>query len=48
MTGVPCLCRCTHCASLMFVAVLAMKEQRWLVAYPLGLLYTSFGMMCVF
>ncbi|RKP02350.1 hypothetical protein CXG81DRAFT_10911 [Caulochytrium protostelioides] len=39
---------CTNSASLMFVTVLAMSDQRWLVAYPLALLYSAFGLLLVF
>ncbi|KAJ3300844.1 hypothetical protein HK104_000038 [Borealophlyctis nickersoniae] len=39
---------CTHSASLMFVTVLSMSEQRLLVAYPVGLLYSAFALLAVF
>eukprot|EP01112_Ceratiomyxa_fruticulosa_P019880 TRINITY_DN660_c0_g3_i2.p1 TRINITY_DN660_c0_g3~~TRINITY_DN660_c0_g3_i2.p1 ORF type:complete len:238 (-),score=45.30 TRINITY_DN660_c0_g3_i2:674-1387(-) len=39
---------CTHCASLMFVTVLSLVEQRLLVAYPTGLLYTCFALLTIF
>lgn len=39
---------CTHSAAFMFVTLLTMKEQRMLVAYPIGLVYTCFGLMTVF
>ena len=38
----------THAASKMFVGVLGVREMRWLVAYPLALFYSVFGIMCVF
>ncbi|KAI8610706.1 hypothetical protein BC830DRAFT_1144530 [Chytriomyces sp. MP71] len=38
---------CTYSASLMFVTVLSMSEQRLLVAYPVGLLYSAFALLVV-
>lgn len=32
----------------MFVAVLQLQEQRLLVAYPVGLLYSIFALLTVF
>ncbi|KAK9728589.1 hypothetical protein K7432_000938 [Basidiobolus ranarum] len=42
------VCWCTFSSSLMFVTVLSMNQQRWLIAYPVGLLYTAFALMTVF
>ncbi|KAI8049730.1 hypothetical protein BDF22DRAFT_622998, partial [Syncephalis plumigaleata] len=39
---------CTYAASGIFVTVLDMSQQRWLVAYPLGLLYSLFALITVF
>jgi len=39
---------CTHSAALMFVKVLSLVEQRMLIAYPIGLLYTCFALLTVF
>lgn len=39
---------CTYSAATMFVTVLSMNEQRVLVAYPVGLLYTCFALMTVY
>ncbi|KAI0782332.1 Yip1-domain-containing protein [Abortiporus biennis] len=39
---------CTYSASGIFVAVLRMSEQRFLVAYPVGLLYGCFALLSVF
>ncbi|KAL6075685.1 Protein yipf5 [Balamuthia mandrillaris] len=39
---------CTHSAALMFVTLLTMKEQRLLVAYPVGLVYTCFALLTIF
>ncbi|OZJ06299.1 hypothetical protein BZG36_00683 [Bifiguratus adelaidae] len=39
---------CTMSSSGMFVSVLHMSEQRFLVAYPVGLFYASFALMTVF
>ncbi|KAJ1945943.1 hypothetical protein GGF37_001441 [Kickxella alabastrina] len=39
---------CTYSSATMFVTVLSMSEQRLLVAYPVGLFYTSFALLTVF
>lgn len=39
---------CTYSSSGMFCAVGRMRSMRGLVAYPLGLFYTGFGIMGVF
>ena len=39
---------CTYSASGIFVAVLALSDQRLLVAYPVGLLYGCFALLSVF
>jgi hypothetical protein len=39
---------CTNSASAMFVTVLSMSDQRFLVAYPVGLLYSAFAILAVF
>jgi protein YIPF5/7 len=39
---------CTYAASGIFVAVLRMSDQRLLVAYPVGLLYSCFALLSVF
>ncbi|KAI0958665.1 hypothetical protein AcV7_004415 [Taiwanofungus camphoratus] len=39
---------CTYAASGIFVAVLRMSDQRFLVAYPIGLLYGCFALLSVF
>ena len=39
---------CTYSASLMFVTVLNMRDQRALVAYPVFLLYACFSILAVF
>ncbi|KAI5819622.1 hypothetical protein BZA77DRAFT_259541 [Pyronema omphalodes] len=38
----------TYAASNMFVGVLGVREMRWLVAYPLALFYSVFGIMSIF
>ena len=38
----------TYAASNMFVSVLGVHEMRWLVAYPLALFYSVFGIMSIF
>lgn len=39
---------CTYAASSMFVVVLRVSDVKWLVAYPLGLFYSVFGIMAIF
>ncbi|KAI9104621.1 hypothetical protein DFS34DRAFT_567244, partial [Phlyctochytrium arcticum] len=39
---------CTYSASVMFTTVLSMNEQRLLVAYPVGLLYSAFALLAIF
>jgi hypothetical protein len=39
---------CTNSASVMFITVLSMVEQRLLVAYPLALFYTCFALLTIF
>lgn len=46
--GGGCIFWSTTTATKIFVAVLAMNDQFWLVWYPLALLYTSFAFITVF
>mmetsp|Transcript_6042 Transcript_6042/g.18224 ORF Transcript_6042/g.18224 Transcript_6042/m.18224 type:complete len:229 (-) Transcript_6042:575-1261(-) len=39
---------CTSTAANIFISCLRMKDQFWLVAYPLALLYTSFALITIF
>lgn len=39
---------CCTSASGIFVSILRMHNQRFLVAYPLGLFYASFALLSVF
>eukprot|EP01102_Stenamoeba_stenopodia_P017151 TRINITY_DN6103_c0_g1_i1.p1 TRINITY_DN6103_c0_g1~~TRINITY_DN6103_c0_g1_i1.p1 ORF type:complete len:242 (+),score=23.97 TRINITY_DN6103_c0_g1_i1:151-876(+) len=39
---------CTHSAASMFVAVLGNKDQKLLVFYPVGLVYTCFALLTIF
>mmetsp|Transcript_36125 Transcript_36125/g.144405 ORF Transcript_36125/g.144405 Transcript_36125/m.144405 type:complete len:226 (+) Transcript_36125:183-860(+) len=39
---------CTSTAANIFVSCLRMKDQFWLAAYPLALLYTSFALITIF
>lgn len=39
---------CTASSSSMFVTALSMREQRILVAYPIGLFYSCFALMTIF
>lgn len=46
--GGGCIFWSTTTATKIFVAVLSMRDQFWLVWYPLALLYTSFAFITVF
>lgn len=46
--GGSCIFWSTTTATKIFVAVLAMHDQFWLVWYPLALVYTSFAFITVF
>ena len=35
-------------AATLFEATLRMKQQWWLIAYPLGLMYAAFALLTVF
>lgn len=48
VVGGACIFWSTTTATKIFVAVLAMDDQFWLVWYPLALLYTSFAFITVF
>jgi len=39
---------CTHRASITFTLALNLTEQQYLIAYPIGLLYTCFALIVVF
>ena len=39
---------CSSSASGMFVSILRMNDQRFLVAYPIGLFYACFALLSVF
>lgn len=39
---------CTFSASNMFVTVLRVQDMRFLLAYPLALFYSVFGIMAIF
>jgi len=39
---------CTHSASAMFMKVLQTADQRFLFAYPIGLLYACFALIVIF
>ena len=36
------------CATKMFVDGLDMSEQRWLILYPVTLLYSTFALISIF
>lgn len=43
-----CIFWATATSSRFFATAIAMQEQRWLVAYPVGLVYTCFTLITVF
>lgn len=46
--GIASILWCTYSSSKIFVTVLNMKNQRVLVAYPVGLLYACFALITIF
>lgn len=48
LLGGGCIIWSTTTAAKIFVAVLALHNQFWLIWYPLALLYTSFALITVF
>ncbi|KAJ5072379.1 protein yipf [Anaeramoeba ignava] len=43
-----CILWSSYAASTIFVEILEMKEQKWLVGYPVFLFFTCFAIMAVF
>jgi len=43
-----CICWSTATSSRFFANSIDMNQQRWLVAYPIGLVYTCFALIVVF
>ena len=43
-----CILWCSSSASGIFVSILRMSDQRFLVAYPVGLFYACFALLSVF
>jgi len=43
-----CIAWTTATSSRFFATAVAMEDQRWLVAYPVGLVYTFFALITVF
>lgn len=43
-----CIAWTTATSSRFFATAVAMQDQRWLVAYPVGLVYTFFALITVF
>jgi uncharacterized membrane protein len=48
LIGLSCVLWSTLMAAKFFETVLDMKNQRWLVAYPLALLYSVFALITIF
>lgn len=46
--AVTCIGWATATSSRFFAIAIMMQEQRWLVAYPVGLVYTCFALITVF
>jgi len=43
-----CICWSTATTSRFFATAISMQQQRWLLAYPVGLVYTCFTLITVF
>ncbi|CAK0840773.1 unnamed protein product [Prorocentrum cordatum] len=43
-----CIFWATATSSRFFATAISMQQQRWLVAYPVGLFYTCFTLLAVF
>ena len=43
-----CVVWSTYTASSFFETLLELKEQRWLISYPIGLLYSCFMLLTIF
>lgn len=43
-----CVCWATATSSRFFATAISMHQQRWLVAYPVGLVYTFFTLITIF
>lgn len=48
ITAGVCIFWATATSSRFFATAIAMQQQRWLVAYPVGLFYTCFTLLAVF
>ena len=48
VTAVVCIIWCAAAASKFFEKILDLTEQRWLIAYPLCLLYSCFALITIF
>eukprot|EP01116_Phalansterium_solitarium_P021436 TRINITY_DN665_c0_g1_i1.p1 TRINITY_DN665_c0_g1~~TRINITY_DN665_c0_g1_i1.p1 ORF type:complete len:220 (-),score=63.72 TRINITY_DN665_c0_g1_i1:304-963(-) len=48
LVSVAIIAWCTNSASSMFVKVASMAEQFFLLAYPIGMLYACFALICMF
>jgi hypothetical protein len=46
--GIVSILWCTFSACTIFVTILSMRDQRLLIAYPIGLFYTCFAMLTIF
>ncbi|OMJ75159.1 hypothetical protein SteCoe_25780 [Stentor coeruleus] len=42
------VCWSTYTATSFFETLLELKEQRWLISYPIGLLYACFTLLAIF
>jgi len=48
IVGIVVIVWCTWSATKMFVTVFKMHDKRWLLAYPIGLVYTAFALITIF
>lgn len=46
--GIISIIWCTFSSCTIFVTILSMKDQRMLIAYPIGLFYTCFALLTIF
>jgi len=46
--GIVTIAWCTYSSTRLFEQYLSMEHQRWLIAYPVGLLYACFVLITVF
>eukprot|EP00929_Paragymnodinium_shiwhaense_P091840 TRINITY_DN51731_c0_g1_i1.p1 TRINITY_DN51731_c0_g1~~TRINITY_DN51731_c0_g1_i1.p1 ORF type:complete len:271 (+),score=46.34 TRINITY_DN51731_c0_g1_i1:88-813(+) len=48
LASAACICWSTATSSRFFATAISLKDQRWLLAYPVGLVYTCFSLLTIF